>query len=360
MRRDKRRRLISLAKGESGNVVIIFGLGLPLLLGASGLVIDYGNAVRIRAVESSVADATALLVASADTIAAANEGLRLASAQLTTRLGNAGTTNGYQVDGKWIDGANYRVTISATLKTTLLHLLPGMPRQIIVGTAVTVNRVAPVYQTSSPVISQLSPDAADYNQISMYCYSSDPAKQASATKGRTTPVPIADNATPPTDFKTKPPVCGANEAPAYMLRNVRNARNNPKAWTDPRSEVYQYYTDTVIDTGARTQTNNIQSYSVNSSGDLSPSKMAIPILETIICDNLSQCKNKNNGGILPNNNTPHTPATATASCSEGKYMYFGWEDRPDASSDHDYDDIRIVVSCPTMVKVADKKLRIVE
>ncbi|GJE51435.1 hypothetical protein GOFOIKOB_4494 [Methylobacterium tardum] len=67
MRRDERRRLLSLAKGESGNVVIIFGLVLPLLLGAGGLVIDYGNAVRIRAVESSVADATALLVASADT-----------------------------------------------------------------------------------------------------------------------------------------------------------------------------------------------------------------------------------------------------------------------------------------------------
>ncbi|MCJ2017562.1 DUF4114 domain-containing protein [Methylobacterium sp. E-065] len=355
--------LRSLARAEAGNVVLIFGLSLPLLLGAGGLVIDYGNAVRIRAVESSVADATALLVANADTVAAATEGLRLASAQLTSRIGSGATTNGFQINGSWIDGANYRVTISTTLRTSLLHLLPGMPRQITVGTATTVNRVAPVYQTNPPTFSQLSPEAADYNRIYMYCYSSDPKRQAEADKGRRGIVAIADNGTPPTDYsKAVPPTCGANEAPSYMLRNVRNARSNPSAWDNKNQDVYQYYTDTTIDTGLRVQSMSMKGARIYSSGSESSLDMnANPILETIVCDNLSQCKNKSNGGILPNNNTTHNPATANASCSEGKYMYYGWEDRPpNAGSDRDYDDIRVIVSCPTIVKVADKKLRIVE
>ncbi|RYE99948.1 MAG: hypothetical protein EOO77_34770 [Oxalobacteraceae bacterium] len=363
MRRATLREVQAPARSESGNVVVIFALSLPLLLGAGGLAIDYGNAVRIRAVEASVADATALLVANADTVAAASEGLRLASTQLTSRLGTANSINGYQVNGSWIDGANYRVTISTTFRTSLLHLLPGMPRQITVGTATTVNRVAPVYQTTAPSVSQLSPDAADYNRIYIYCYSSDPARQSSADKGRTIPVPIADNATPPSDYsKYKTPTCGANEAPSYMLRNVRNGRSNKSTWDDPNQEVYQYYTDTTIDTGLRVQTMGMKGYRVNSNGTMTTVNMVSnPIVETIVCNNLSECKNKSSGGILPNNNTTHTPATSTASCSEGKYMYYGWEDRPpSAGSDKDYDDIRIVVSCPTTTKVSDKKLRIVE
>ena len=285
MRRATSREIQALARCESGNVVVIFALSLPLLLGAGGLAIDYGNAVRIRAVEASVADATALLVANADTVAAASEGLRLASTQLTSRLGTANSINGYQVNGSWIDGANYRVTISTTFRTSLLHLLPGMPRQITVGTATTVNRVAPVYQTTAPSVSQLSPDAADYNRIYIYCYSSDPARQSSADKGRTIPVPIADNATPPSDYsKYKTPICGANEAPSYMLRNVRNGRSNKSTWDDPNQEVYQYYTDTTIDTGLRVQTMGMKGYRVNSNGTMTTVNMVSnPIVETIVC-----------------------------------------------------------------------------
>ena len=56
------------------------------------------------------------------------------------------------------------------------------------------------------------------------------------------------------------------------------------------------------------------------------------------------------------------PVTATGGCSESKSMYFGWEDRPPSAggSDKDYNDIRILVSCPTLVKIADKEVRIVQ
>ncbi len=42
-------------------------------------------------------------------------------------------------------------------------------------------------------------------------------------------------------------------------------------------------------------------------------------------------------------------------------MYYGWEDRPSVNGvGSDYNDIRVVVECPKLVKVGDKKLRIVE
>jgi Flp pilus assembly protein TadG len=363
MRQLLSRRLRRLPSAEDGNIAIIFGFALPVLLGAGGLAVDYGNAIRIRAVEASVADATALLVAGADTVAGATEGIRLANAQLTSRLGSSNTVSGYQVTGTWIDGSNYRVVITTQMKTALLQLLPGMPRQITVSTATTVNRVAPVYETTPPTFSQLSPEAADYNRIYIYCYSSDPKRQAQADKGRRGLVAIADNGTPPTDYsKNALPVCGANEAPSYMLHNVRNARSNPSLWDNKYQETYEYFTDTIIDTGVRTQSMNMQGYRVNSNGTTSSVNMTSnPILETVICDSLSQCKSKSDGGILSNSNTTHNPATATSSCSDGKYMYYGWEDRPpNAGSDRDYDDIRLIVSCPKQIKVSDKKLRIVE
>ncbi len=39
-------------------------------------------------------------------------------------------------------------------------------------------------------------------------------------------------------------------------------------------------------------------------------------------------------------------------------MYYGYEDRP--GGDRDYDDIRIIISCPEMKKVQDKQVRIVK
>ena len=43
-------------------------------------------------------------------------------------------------------------------------------------------------------------------------------------------------------------------------------------------------------------------------------------------------------------------------------MYFGWEDRPPGfgSSDRDYDDIRLIVSCPEIIQIADKQVRITQ
>lgn len=355
---------VSLLRGfrerTEGNIVILFALGAPVLFGIAGAAVDYGNALRIRSVEQSVSDATALLVAGADTIVARSEGFRLAEAQLKSRLGDQSVTGGYRINGEWIDGSNYRVTISTTIKTFLVHLLPGASREIEIAVATTVNRVAPRYETAPPSFTQLSPEAADYNRIYLYCFSSDKKRQQDSDRGRRGVTAIADNAEPPTDYSGNiPPTCGENEAPSYMLRNVRNARTSRNKWDDSREDVFIYYTDTVIDTGTLTQKMNLTGSQVFRNGSTTPvDTVRFPMLETIVCDTQSNCVSQSRGGILPNNHISHRPQSSQKSCEEGKYMYYGWEDRP--GGDEDYDDIRIVVSCPKQVKVADKKLKIVE
>lgn len=340
---------------SEGSVAVIFSLSLPILLGTAGFAVDYGRMLEVRSFARRIADETALLVANSDSVSTATDAITNAKNQLTSRLNNG--AGNYKVEGRWVDGSNYRLIVSTEVQTTLIGLLPGMPKSMTVEAATTVNRVAPVYETSPPTLTQLSPEAADYNRIYFYCYSSDPIRQKDTDQGRRGLTPIADNASPPTIYNTSAmPTCGKNEAPSYMLRNVRDARQTKNRWDENGSKTYVYYTDVTIDTGTLVQTRNMKGWNVgtNQSVDLK----ANPILETILCDTATQCKPKSQGGIIPDRQTNRSPATATGSCDAGKTMYYGWEDRP--GGDRDYDDIRLVITCPKQIKISDKKLRIVE
>ncbi|WP_246696923.1 TadE/TadG family type IV pilus assembly protein [Methylobacterium planeticum] len=349
--------VVDLSRCERGNIALTFALVLPILLGAGGAAVDYGNAIRIRAAEASIADATALHVASAETAVAATEAIRLANAQLVARLGDQSATGGYTIDGKWLDPANYRIVISMTMKTSLVHLLPGMPKTILVRTATTVNRVAPVYETKAPTMTQISPEAADYNRIYVYCYSSDPKRQAESDRGRRGITAIADNGSPPTDYGSNVlPTCKENEALSYMLRNVRNARSTRSRWNETGTDTYNYYTDISIDPITRVQTMSMKGS--NMGNGTAVDVVRYPMLETVICDTEKQCKPPSDGGTMVEHKAG-TPGTLSGvGCTEGKFIYYGWEDRP--GGDQDYNDIRMVVACPKRVKVSDKKLRIVE
>ncbi|MEE7457006.1 hypothetical protein MPAR168_20410 [Methylorubrum populi] len=347
-----------LAADEGGAIVVIFCLMLPLMVGVTGMAVDFGSALRVRTVERRVADAAALLIANAETPDAATQAIALAKADLAAQLGTRSDTGGYTVQGQWLDSANYRLTISVRVKTSLINLVPGMPKELVVSTATTVNRIAPQYETVPPTMSQLSPEAADYNRVYFYCYSTDPARQKSADGGRREITLIADNADPPTVYDLKKmPKCQASEVPSYMLRNVRDARTQPRRWDEVGNNTYEYYTDVTIDPITRVQTFNLKGYNLGKKSTVDLTNT--PILETIICDTEIKCRTaKSKGGDIPDRKTNRNPLTATTSCLEGKYMYYGWEDRP--GGDRDYDDIRLVISCPKQIKVVDKQVRIVE
>ncbi|WP_375408324.1 TadE/TadG family type IV pilus assembly protein [uncultured Methylobacterium sp.] len=349
-------------RAEGGNVIILFALGLPVMLGVAGTAIDYGNATRIRAIEQSISDATTLLVASGDTLDERSKALTMAEAQLRSQLGSQVEVLPIQPP-VW-SGSDVKLTISTKMKTALVHLLPGMPREMQIDVVTKVNRVAAQYETESPKVVQLTPSAADFNVIYSYCYSSKASRQNDADKGRRGFVAIADNAaigTPQTDYSRNAPTkCEDNEAQSYMLKNVWNGNSDPSKRTNRNEPNYEYFADNTIDQGTGVIATRVTGSQVLASNSrIAVDTVKYQMLETIVCDTLNECKSKQYGGILPNSNTKHSPSIAKNSCSEGKYLYYGWEDR-NAGADQDYDDIRLVVSCPKQVKVADKQLRIVE
>ena len=358
-----RRSLLRLHEETSGNVAILFGLTLLPMAGLVGAAIDYNRAIEFRAFMHRENDSAALAIASADS---PNSDIVLAALKdrLISHYGTGSTmVSNITTSSAWVGGANYSLTVSADLSTTLASLLPASPKKVTISVTTGVYRIPAQWQWSLPTIKNLSYEAADYNRISVYCY--DESKKSEANKGRRleTLTAIADNGG--TDYsKAKLPSCNSGETLSYQLRNVRNARTTPSNWDKASAEHYLYFTDTTIDPNTRIAKQNVSGGREASNGTMTAVDVTNPpIVETILCTTALDCKAQSSGGLLPNDTIgSHDPQTATGACSDGKSIYFGWEDRPPSAggSDKDYNDIRILVSCPTLVKLTDKQVRITQ
>lgn len=343
---------------RKGNVAICFALSLFPLMGLVGAALDYGRAIEFREFSRTRSDFAALAIASANAGNVAPQMIEAIRAAITEKYGAANVSN-LALTGRWLDSANYSLKIEASLKAFILPAVPFMPTDLPSSVETVVNRIPPTYKTEAPRLSQLSPEAADYNRIYMYCY--NPKRKTDADRGRRGMTAIADNGAPGLDYSGNTlPTCTAGEYISYKLRNVRNVRAERSKWDARNQEVYEYYTDTTIDPNTKVQTNSLTGARVYDDGSTAAvDTVRYPMLETILCNTEQQCKSRDQGGILPNNHsTGRTPATATGACTEGKFMYFGWEDRP--GGDTDYDDIRLVVACPKLVQVTNKQVKIIK
>jgi hypothetical protein len=345
------------ASDDRGNVAVLFALTLVPLTGLAGAAFDYSRANEFRAFTLKLSDEIALAAAVSDDPEARTTLVEAAKARIAEKYG-AGVAR-VEVAGRWIDNANFQVTIQAGVPLRLMPPLPGVPRDIATSVTAVANRVAPQFKTLPPTLSQLSPEAGDYNRISLYCY--DPKRAGAADGGRRAVTPIADNGG--TDFsRATLPECQPGEFPSYMNYNVRNARSSPSKWNGRNQEVYEYYADTARDENTGALRTTIAAFKVEDAGKPAERRVSFsvaqtPILETILCNTRDECRPKSERGILPNNHeTGRTPATAAGACAKGKFMYYGWEDRP--VGDRDFDDIRLVVSCPEEVKISDKMVRL--
>lgn len=205
----------------------------------------------------------------------------------------------------------------------------------------------PTYVYKAPEVSDLDPEAWDYNRIDVYCFDYENRRDRE-TRGRTKMTTIADNTGTVYDYEM--PRCGPNEMMSFKLLNIRGARQNPNLLRNGTR--YEYYTDTHLNR------NGAETYDISCSGS---SCGSVPsggwdILETVLCDTKEQCVPKSQGGIIPEGRH-RTPQRTTQRCSPGKYMYYGWEDQP--GGDRDYDDIRIVIACPSLEQVEDRRVRLV-
>ena len=357
MLRRLKQRMASFGRDRSGAVAIIFGITIVPVMGLTGGAVDFNQASRDMARLQSAFDAAAL--AGVRQSALGDAGARLAAqnslnANLSARLRaypyTITTSN---------NGTNVRIaTNGATMDTTFMALI-GMRTLNIVAKSTAISSTYYTVTSAKPVIAQLDIEAGDYNRMYVYCFDNNRRNQAD--RGRSQMTAIADNAG--TTYSFNMPVCKEKETMSYRLYNVRNARtkpwlwetalpgtlikNNSADWADPWSNnaSYNYYSDTENVSGVPTPRfeNNV------------------PILETVICDSLAQCKPTSQGGILPSG-ANRTPQQAQQACSPGKFMYFGWEDRPTGYgwTDSDYDDIRVVVECPKTSTTTTTTVRLIE
>lgn len=213
-------------------------------------------------------------------------------------------------NGEWLDDTRYRVVKESTLETTLMPIL-GVDSVDVTVTAIAYHAL-PELVYKSPAYMFLDGDAMDYNRMGVYCYNS-------STNTRSDIIIIADNRGHP--YSDPIPQCGHGETFELALHNVWYDEANI---TDPSLQRY-YKTDSGVPPWQNANQSNV--------------------LETFLCDTYEECRPVSMGGTVPEG-PDRLPNIEARPCEPGKFMYYGWEDTPEAFGDADFNDIRIVFECP--------------
>lgn len=369
---------------DRGAVGITFGVTAMIVMFCVGCAIDFGRAYSMRSALQKASDSAALNGVNAEAAIALE---RLAAAQnlLPNHTGRYGGTIN-QLTANWLSTTDYEVIAKAEMPTSFLRAMPGDVLSIRASTRSVARSYKMKVVAGPPSKIDLSYEAADYNQVWAYCF--DPNWQSNGTRasdegtkfqsfsgslsfvktvatnenrfGRSDFVLIADNGGSTIPFSM--PTCKEGERMSYMLYNSRNTRTSPSSWkngssscgtalTQTGKSCYTWYTDAKVDANGVERHNGTSPYQ----------------LETVLCDD-AQCTAPLGGGTIPGNNQRNRIPQVANACQPGKFMYFGWEDRPpqnqggngtgapyaagtaDPGGDRDYDDIRLIVSCPQLEK----------
>jgi Flp pilus assembly protein TadG len=347
----------SLARDERGAVAIAVALMLPVLIGAGAFAVDVSHSRLVENRLQSAADAAALAAVQdlSDQPAAVARAIRYAELNAPAGFGEItaaedvvfgaydpaeGTFTPSTVDVNAIRVTARRDGGRGNAAPSFLGAIFGADGIDIGASAIAARTITSVYQP--PELINLSPEAADYNEVHAYCF--DFTGEGTAASRRSQMTKIAHNITPPVSGYVWPD-CPEGQSLSFRLYNVRNARTNPtKRANPPARDVYNHYSDTILEDGRET---------FDFGGRA--------ILETVRCDTFEACRPTNQGGVLPFGRN-RTPNREERPCVPGKFMYFGWEDRPPGmgSSDRDYDDILFVMRCPTGLAVTYGAARLVQ
>jgi hypothetical protein len=340
----------SFLANRKGNIAVAAAMATLPIMGAAGVAIDYTRADNVRSFMQAQSDMASLSGAQLGPTGNPKAFLEHVKFYTEQRYGVGSWVNAMTVEGKWLSDLDYRVTVTGRVPVSILGAVPGLPDDMKVSVISVAHLAAPRFVYKPPTVNELDYEAGDYNRVSVYCYNEKNKKKAD--KGRTQMTVISDNGG--TKYTYKMPQCSSEETLSYKLLNVRLVRDQPSKWDDPHQTRFEYFSDTVVKAGK----------------DKHSTKMT-KILETALCNNLNECKKQSKGGIVPEGKD-RTPMTAKATCSPGKYMYYGWEDREPGLSgedddwtdvawtDRDYDDIVIVIGCPELEKAEDRMVSLIE
>lgn len=387
--------LLAFARNSHGGIAILSALSLFLALACIGGAIDFGRAYALQNALQASVDAAALNgVASGASGATA----QLAEARYTAnRRAEVLGAGAVSISTRWLTETDYEMVAQSVLPTLFLAAVPGLPGQLTVSARALARSYNIKVIAALPSKKDVSYEAADYNQIWAYCYDKNwqrtgtrPSDEGTSfasmqgnlaftkelaknenREGRSDFTLISDNGG--SSITPGMPTCKEGETISYMLFNSRNNRTNPQNWQKNHNNCgtsliqtskscYTWYTDTVIDANG-----------VEQHDGTSPHQ-----LESVLCEDANCAVLTTPGTYIPaNNSVDRIPQTVSAKCVPGKFMYFGWEDRPpqnqggngagdpypaghrDPGGDRDYDDIRLIVSCPQPAKDI-KNVRLIE
>jgi hypothetical protein len=379
----------SLLKSQKAATAVIFAISVPVIVGGSALAIDLASFRMVQSRMQSAVDAAALssvmqiaqngpvastAVAMVDGNVPSSFGHPTSGADVT--VGTYSKANGF-VPG--IAANNNAVRVYAERSPArgngvgrIFSMLWGNSQITVATTAIAARPANAFYEPPEGAI--LDNEAGDYNEMYAYCYDMTGAGTPASRRSQMTLIannlPAGQNivtisggvitANPP---QTMPwPTCNAkDQSLSFRLRNIRHVKSNPQLWANPNATVegrqpgrpeLNHYTDTMV-------SNGVEAFDSNTS----------KILETVLCDTSDKCDPSKAGTIVPKGKQRATPSRASNPCQPGKFMYFGFEDRPGPSyggswldatwTDFDYDDIAIRMKCPNSGKLNDPWPRLV-
>lgn len=382
---------LSAMRGDRrGAVVYLVALAMPMILGGMAFAVDMSVNRLVHNRLQGAADAAALaalsaVVAGEDGPAAAlaaaaanlpgDYGAAMTAADVT--LGRYDLANGFVPGGA--SGEINAVQVTAVRNDDRGNAVPqifaglfGVGRPDIGVTAIAARPSNVFYQP--PESLNLDSEAGDFNELYAYCY--DPNGGGSRASRRSQMVLIANNmpagqnivqisgnriSANPAAEPVWPNCSAEGQTLSFRLRNIRHVKSHPVLWSNqnaqiegrrPRRPEFNHFTDTEIENG-------VESFNFEP-----------PLVETVLCDTRDECDPTKPGNIIPKGRN-RFPQMATQGCRPGKFMYFGWEDRPSGLSgarsswldpawtDTDFDDIAIVMRCPASGRLGDGLVRLV-
>ncbi len=377
--RSSFRRIAADRRGVTATVVALF---MPVLLGGLALAVDVAMFRTVQNRLQTAADASALaaVVSAGNSTLATSQAVAMVSANLPATFGNATvagdvTVGRYTTAGGFVPGgANPNaVRVRAARDAAHGNVLPrifsafmGVADLDVVATAIAAKPDNVFYEPPEGV--NLDNEAGDFNELYAYCF--DYTGSGSAESRRSQMTLIANNmpsnqnvvaisggriAANPAVPMPWPDCRAQGTSLSFRLRNIRHAKSIPSLWANennsPRRAEHNHFTDTVIAANGREQFN-----------------IGSPILETVRCDSAAKCTPKISGTNIPAGRY-RTPQISTQPCAPGKFMYFGWEDRPGPQTsggwtdplwtDYDYDDIAIRMKCPNSGTLGNANPRLV-
>jgi Flp pilus assembly protein TadG len=385
-----RRSWRNLRDDKQGVIALFVALSVPILVGSTAFAIDFTNYRLVSSRMQAAADAGALAGVKAldNPSSTVSEAIKFVDLNVPASFGkmtlNSDVTIGtYSTAKGFVAGAGatanaVRVVTARTPERgnaakRIMSVFWGPDEISLEAQAIAARQLNVQYEPPERML--LDNEAWDYNEIYAYCYDNLTKTRVAGTEtlvgnnirlgvdkytgetvtynGKT--IKKGDTIKNATDIITISkgkinkvasdplvwPECKKQgQALSFRLRNIREVKQYPAKWSTAAQ--YNYYTDTVISGGVESFPGLTQA-----------------MLENVRCDSLDKCDPSKSGSTVPKGKN-RTPTKETQPCLPGKFMYFGWEDRPPSGgSDKDYDDITMVMKCPKEGILGDGKTRLV-